>query len=77
EGLSARVASMEQEGMGFRTHLDEQGQKALIDPLTGLPNLAAWGERLEQEKSRWQPEKNSLLVCILDLDHFKRINDAY
>ncbi|KPY87600.1 GGDEF domain-containing protein [Pseudomonas syringae pv. tagetis] len=77
QGLAARVASMEQEALGFRTHLEEQRQKALIDPLTGLPNRAAWGERLEQEMSRWQHEKNSLLVCILDLDHFKRINDGY
>lgn len=77
QGLAARVASMEQEALGFRTHLEEQRQKALIDPLTGLPNRAAWGERLEQEMARWQEEKNSLLVCILDLDHFKRINDGY
>ncbi|MCK9743033.1 diguanylate cyclase [Pseudomonas syringae pv. syringae] len=77
QGLAARVASMEQEALGFRTHLEEQRQKALIDPLTGMPNRAAWGERLEQEMARWQEEKNSLLVCILDLDHFKRINDGY
>ncbi|MDU8599778.1 diguanylate cyclase [Pseudomonas syringae] len=77
QGLAARVAIMEQEALGFRTHLEEQRQKALIDPLTGLPNRAAWGERLEQEMARWQEEKNSLLVCILDLDHFKRINDGY
>ncbi|MBN6714634.1 diguanylate cyclase [Pseudomonas capsici] len=77
QGLAARVASMEQEALGFRTHLEEQRQKALIDPLTSLPNRAAWGERLEQEMTQWQQEKNNLLICILDLDHFKRINDGY
>lgn len=77
QGLAARVASMEQEALGFRTHLEEQRQKALIDPLTGLPNRAAWSERLEQELARWQQEKNSLLVCMLDLDRFKSINDGY
>ncbi|MBX8488989.1 diguanylate cyclase [Pseudomonas cichorii] len=77
QGLAARVASMEQEALGFRTHLEEQRQKALIDPLTSLPNRAAWGERLEQEVAQWQQDKNSLLVCMLDLDHFKRINDGY
>ncbi|MBH0138850.1 diguanylate cyclase [Pseudomonas syringae pv. tomato] len=77
QGLASRVASMEQEALGFRTHLEEQRQKALIDPLTSLPNRAAWGERLEQEMADWQRDKNSLLVCILDLDHFKRINDGY
>ncbi|MEE4751979.1 diguanylate cyclase [Pseudomonas alliivorans] len=77
QSLAARVASMEQEALGFRTNLEEQRQKALIDPLTGLANRAAWAERLEQETILWQQHKDSLLVGILDLDHFKRINDGY
>ncbi|MDQ3201284.1 MAG: diguanylate cyclase, partial [Pseudomonadota bacterium] len=77
QGLAERVAHMEQEAMGYREHLEEQRQKALIDPLTGLPNRAAWGERLEQEVSQWQQHGNTLLLAILDLDHFKRINDNY
>jgi diguanylate cyclase len=77
QGLASRVATMEQEAQGYRVHLEEQRQKALIDPLTSLPNRAAWGERLEQEMALWQKNKSSLLVCMLDLDHFKRINDGY
>ena len=49
KSLSERVAHMEQEAQGFREHLEVQRQKALIDPLTGLPNRAAWSERLELE----------------------------
>ncbi|WP_426118707.1 diguanylate cyclase [Pseudomonas sp. DSP3-2-2] len=77
QSLATRVATMEQEALGFRGHLEEQRQKALVDPLTSLPNRAAWGERLEQEMATWQQNKNSLLVCMLDLDHFKRINDGF
>lgn len=77
QGLATRVATMEQEAQGFRANLEEQRQKALIDPLTGLPNRAAWEERLGHEMALWQKNKTSLLVCILDLDHFKRINDGY
>ena len=51
KGLAERVAHMEQEALGFREHLEEQRQKALIDPLTGLPNRAAWSERLEHAVS--------------------------
>ena len=68
---------MEQEAQGYREHLEEQRQKALIDPLTGLPNRAAWSERLEHEIGQWQQHGNSLLLAMLDLDHFKRINDNY
>ncbi|PSS57216.1 GGDEF domain-containing protein [Pseudomonas sp. BBP2017] len=77
QGLAERVASMEQEAMGYREHLEEQRQKALIDPLTGLPNRAAWSERVDQEVLEWQENGGHLLMAILDLDHFKRINDSY
>jgi diguanylate cyclase len=77
QGLAERVAHMEQEAQGFREHLEEQRQKALIDPLTGLPNRAAWSERLEYEIGQWQQHGNTLMLAMLDLDHFKRINDNY
>ena len=75
--LAERVAHMEQEALGYREHLEEQRQKALIDPLTGLPNRAAWSERLDHEINQWQQHGNTLLLAMLDLDHFKRINDNY
>ena len=77
QSLASRVATMEQEAIGFRAHLEEQRQKALIDTLTGLPNRAAWNERLDQEIDQLQKSRSSLLLGILDLDHFKRINDGY
>ncbi|MFG0407341.1 diguanylate cyclase [Pseudomonas sp. FYR_11] len=76
-GLSERVASMEHEALGYREHLEEQRQKALLDPLTGLPNRAAWSERVEREMLEWQAQGGHLAMAILDLDHFKRINDSY
>ena len=77
QSLAERVAHMEQEASGFREHLEEQRQKALIDPLTGLPNRAAWSERLDHEIGQWQQHGNTLMLAMLDLDHFKRINDNY
>lgn len=75
--LVERVASMELEAKGFRDHLEEQRQKALLDPLTGLPNRAAWTERLDLELARWQRYGGDLLLAVLDIDHFKRINDDF
>lgn len=77
QALVLRVAEMEQEAQVFRAHLEEQRQKALIDPLTGLPNRAGWSERLELEVARWQRYGGELLLAVLDVDHFKRINDGY
>jgi diguanylate cyclase len=77
QALVERVTGMEQEAKEFRQHLEEQRQKALLDPLTGLPNRAAWSERLDLEQARWQRYGGELLLAVLDIDHFKRINDEY
>ena len=75
--LVERVAVMEQEAKGFREHMEEQRQKALTDPLTGLPNRAGWTERLGLEMARLQRYGGELLMAVMDIDHFKRINDNY
>lgn len=75
--LVARVESMEQEARSFHEHLEVQRQKALVDALTGLPNRAGWSERLEMEVARLQRYGGDLLLGVLDVDLFKRINDDY
>nr|WP_298143524.1 diguanylate cyclase [uncultured Pseudomonas sp.] len=75
--LVERVSSMEQEAKGFRDHLEEQRQKSLLDTLTGLPNRAGWNERLELELARWQRYGGQLMLAVVDIDNFKRINDNY
>lgn len=77
QGLVKRVAEMEREAQQFRQHIEEQRQKSLLDPLTGLPNRAAWSERLDLEVARRQRYGGQLLMAVLDIDHFKRINDGY
>lgn len=77
QALGQKVSEMEQEAQNFRDHLEEQRLKALIDPLTGLANRAGWSERLELELARWKRYGGELLLAVLDIDHFKRINDSY
>ena len=50
QGLGERVTSMEREALDYRDKLEQQRNKALLDPLTGLPNRAAWSERLTLEQ---------------------------
>ncbi|WAD25555.1 GGDEF domain-containing protein [Pseudomonadaceae bacterium T75] len=75
--LVGRVTSLEQAASGLRQRLEEQRQLALVDMLTELPNRAAWDERLEVEVARWQRYGGELLLAVLDVDHFKRINDDF
>ena len=75
--LVGRVSSLEQIAGGLRQRIEEQRRLALIDPLTELPNRAAWEERLEMEVARWQRYGGELTLAVLDVDHFKRINDGF
>lgn len=51
--------------------------QATIDGLTGLYNNRYIYERLEEETRRCSKNKCTFVVMILDIDHFKRINDTY
>ena len=50
---------------------------AQIDPLTSLPNRRALHERLAQEWDRLMRHGGRLSFIMVDLDHFKRVNDTY
>ncbi|WP_426151041.1 diguanylate cyclase [Pseudomonas sp. DC3000-4b1] len=76
-GLSERVANMEREAETHRNVLEEQRQKALLDPLTGLSNRAGLSERLEALAGRLPEDDTPVQLAIMDLDHFKSINDGY
>lgn len=75
--LQQRIASMETETQKLYSKLEEQHQKSRLDPLTGIANRAAWDERLQLEHARLSRTTEPLLLAIIDIDHFKRINDNY
>lgn len=50
---------------------------AVRDSLTGLYNRRYLDETLEREVSRARREGVALSLVMLDIDHFKRINDTY
>lgn len=50
---------------------------AMHDPLTGLLNRRAFFEIFEKEVARARRQQSSLGLLMVDLDHFKQINDRY
>ncbi len=52
-------------------------QQAIRDALTNLYNRRFMTESLEAELNRAQRHKHALSLLMLDLDHFKRINDRF
>jgi diguanylate cyclase (GGDEF)-like protein len=61
------------ERAGYEKRLSHQ---ALHDPLTGLPNRALLGERLNHSLEQLARSEHRVAVLFLDLDRFKLINDA-
>jgi diguanylate cyclase (GGDEF)-like protein len=48
-----------------------------IDPLTGLLNRRGMTDRFEKEVARQARQGGTLGLLLLDLDHFKQVNDTY
>lgn len=67
--------------VGFERQLEEAKRElrelATSDGLTGLKNRRAFREKLDDEFNRATRYGLPLSVVLLDLDHFKRFNDAF
>jgi two-component system chemotaxis response regulator CheY len=57
--------------------LDRMEELATHDPVTGLLNRRALYTHAEAELSRAQRDARALSFVMLDIDHFKTVNDQY
>jgi diguanylate cyclase (GGDEF)-like protein len=56
---------------------DTLRHQSTVDPLTGLYNRRFFDESLKRELARAQRSQSACSVVMVDLDHFKRVNDTY
>jgi diguanylate cyclase (GGDEF)-like protein len=56
---------------------EKQAELAVRDGLTGLYNRRAFGELLAQAVAREDRQGGRFALLLLDLDHFKKLNDTY
>lgn len=62
---------------GVSSELSQTKQQMLIDPLTGARNRLNMEHTIGQERARAKRNKTKLAVAMLDIDHFKKLNDTY
>lgn len=55
----------------------ELREQTLRDPLTGLHNRRALVQRFAHERQHQQATGQALTLVLLDVDHFKRVNDEH
>ena len=75
--LKERIGEMERESDKLQQQVNEARSEAFRDALTGLHNRIAYDNRLDEEIARWKRYGNDLSLILLDVDHFKRVNDNY
>lgn len=51
--------------------------EARTDGLTGLANRRAFDQRIDECFKNWMERKQVFTLALVDIDHFKKINDTY
>jgi diguanylate cyclase len=57
--------------------LDHVRREARTDALTTVANRKAFDEKLHVLRTFWERQRQEFVLVLLDLDHFKWINDAH
>ena len=75
--VAQRTAQLEEEKEQLLAARETLRTQARRDGLTGLLNRVAILEQLEEELERSARSKRPFTLAMLDIDHFKAVNDTY
>lgn len=69
--------TLESELHRTRSQEEQARYLALHDAVTGLPNRALFGDRLDHGLAQAQRHKRGLAILYIDLDGFDKVSDSY
>jgi diguanylate cyclase (GGDEF)-like protein len=75
--LQSKLETAESRLKEQATEIETYISRSLTDPLTGLPNRREFDNRLEERMAAWNRRQEIFSLLILDVDHFKKLNDQY
>ena len=75
--MKRRLQELENQAEDLRDDLERQHARVLVDPLTGLLNRTGYTETAAKQVARWKRHGGALSLAVIDIDHFKQINDVY
>jgi diguanylate cyclase len=75
--MRTRIAVLERESRNLHKTLKQEHRQAMLDALTGIPNRAAYDDRVAQEHKRWKRFGRPVSLLAWDVDSFKGINDDF
>lgn len=77
EALQQKVTSSQEEINRLRSDLDRATSEAMLCPMTGILNRRGFEKKIESLLSQQAPEGHSHCLVMLDIDHFKKVNDTH
>ena len=77
EMLQTQLGATMREVEDLRAELEKARIEALTDPLTGLINRKGFTDAVEAALAAGKGASQPVCVLMLDIDHFKRVNDNY
>ncbi len=77
QGITHHYVAVKQDVSARKRMEDELRQLATTDSLTGIANRRFFLQRATEELQRFKRYGGSVALLMLDLDHFKRINDTW
>ena len=75
--LRQKVTKMEKDSSNLRINLQQKIAQATTDTVTNLPNRSAYQDTIMPMCQLAQKSKNSLILGVFDIDHFKNVNDTW
>lgn len=75
--MESKLSQMEERTNFYRSKWLEEKSRSETDSLTELPNRGAYDKRISEEIQRWSRNPEPLCLAMIDIDHFKSINDKY
>lgn len=75
--VQTQLEELKKETLLHSQRLEAQQHKLYLDSLTQVYNRTALDERFKLEFKRWQRYQTNTTVAMIDIDHFKNINDTF
>lgn len=76
EGRVLRIDGLLEDISESKRNREHLRRLATTDELTGLPNRTLWHDRVDQAIASARRDGKSVALMLLDLNHFKEINDT-
>jgi diguanylate cyclase len=77
EAMRKELTNITNESNSYKEQLFEHQKLNLLDPLTQLANRTALEDKMEQEYRNHKRFNTPLWIAVIDIDHFKSINDNF